>query len=181
MYMLAWHFRQPPFQECSERWSLWKGQQSLLNLDSPVTQVRPDALKFGSDFLIYDGAPSEVPLCWVMVAGGGGSASTEKLPFVKLSLGHKCCLEMFDLDMRTFSGNEWAMVKGLFEGHCQLDPNGKRETQSQFQVERKINFQDPVSSGTCALCSYLGRWAVAVEGRHICLSGTWGFPWKSRH
>lgn len=68
--------------------------------------MRPDALKFGSDFLIYDGAPSEVPLCWVMVAGGGGSASTEKLPFVKLSLGHKCCLEMFDLDMRTFSGNE---------------------------------------------------------------------------
>ena len=52
--------------------------------------MRPDALKFGSDFLIYDGAPSEVPLCWVMVAGGGG----------------KCCLEMFDLDMRTFSGNE---------------------------------------------------------------------------
>ena len=37
------------------------------------------------------------------MAGGRGSASTEKLAaFVKLSLGHECCLEMFDLDMRTF-------------------------------------------------------------------------------
>lgn len=35
------------------------------------------------------------------------------------------------------------MVKGLFEGHYQLDPNGKRETQFQFQVERKKTFRIP--------------------------------------